>query len=121
MRVIKRNESEQDFCLDKIEKAIRKANNTVGKEDQMNDEAVQKVIATVQKKLTGFNSVKVEDIQDFVEQALVRHNKYAVAKSYILYRDSQKKNKKFTENEEKIIALIDGTSSLRGDNANKTY
>ena len=119
MRVIKRNESEQDFCLDKIEKAIRKANDTVGKEDQMNDEAVQKVIATVQKKLTGFNSVKVEDIQDFVEQALVRHNKYAVAKSYILYRDSKKKNKKFTENEEKIIALIDGTSSLRGDNANK--
>lgn len=119
MRVIKRNESEQDFCLDKIEKAIRKANDTVGKEDQMNDEAVQKVISTVQKKLTGFNSVKVEDIQDFVEQALVRHNKYAVAKSYILYRDSKKKNKKFTENEEKIIALIDGTSSLRGDNANK--
>ena len=119
MRVIKRNESEQDFCLDKIEKAIRKANDTVGKEDQMNDEAVQKVITTVQKKLMGFNSVKVEDIQDFVEQALVRHNKYAVAKSYILYRDSKKKNKKFTENEEKIIALIDGTSSLRGDNANK--
>ena len=59
MRVIKRNESEQDFCLDKIEKAIRKANDTVGNEDQMNDEAVQKVIATVQKKSTGFNAVKV--------------------------------------------------------------
>ena len=119
MRVIKRNESEQDFCLDKIEKAIRKANSTVAENEKMNDEAVQKVIATVQKKLTGFNSVKVEDIQDFVEQALVRHNKYAVAKSYIIYRDSKKQNKKFTENEEKIISLIDGTSSLRGDNANK--
>ena len=119
MRVIKRNESEQDFCLDKIEKAIRKANSTVAENEKMNDEAVQKVIATVQKKLAGFNSVKVEDIQDFVEQALVRHNKYAVAKSYIIYRDSKKQNKKFTENEEKIISLIDGTSSLRGDNANK--
>jgi ribonucleoside-triphosphate reductase len=119
MRVIKRNESEQDFCLDKIEKAIRKANSTVSSEEQMNDEAIQKVINTVLKKLTGFNSVKVEDIQDFVEQALVRHNKYTVAKSYILYRDKKKKDKKFTENEEKILALIDGTSSLRGDNANK--
>jgi len=119
MRVIKRNESEQDFCLDKIEKAIRKANSTVSSEEQMNDEAIQKVINTVLKKLTGFNSVKVEDIQDFVEQALVRHNKYTVAKAYILYRDKKKKDKKFTENEEKIMALIDGTSSLRGDNANK--
>ena len=119
MRVIKRNESEQDFCIDKIEKAIMKANSTVGDEDKMNDDAIQKVLLTVQKKLTGFNSVKVEDIQDFVEQALVRHNKYAVAKSYILYRDNKKRNKKYTENEEKILSLIDGTSSLRGDNANK--
>jgi len=119
MRVIKRNESEQDFCLDKIEKAIMKANSTVGNDDKMNDDAIQKVLLTVQKKLIGFNSVKVEDIQDFVEQALVRHNKYAVAKSYILYRDNKKRNKKYTENEEKILSLIDGTSSLRGDNANK--
>lgn len=119
MRVIKRNESEQDFCLDKIEKAIMKANSTVGNDDKMNDDAIQKVLSTVQKKLTGFNSVKVEDIQDFVEQALVRHNKYAVAKSYILYRDNKKRNKKYTENEEKILSLINGTSSLRGDNANK--
>ena len=119
MRVIKRNESEQDFCIDKIEKAIMKANSTVGDEDKMNDDAIQKVLLTVQKKLTGFNSVKVEDIQDFVEQALVRHNKYAVAKSYILYRDNKKRSKKYTETEEKILSLIDGTSSLRGDNANK--
>ena len=119
MRVIKRNESEQDFCLDKIEKAIRKANSTVSPDEQMNDEAIQKVINTVLKKLTGFNSVKVEDIQDFVEQALVRHNKYSVAKSYILYRDKKRQSKKFTENEEKVLSLIEGTSSLRGDNANK--
>ena len=51
MRVIKRNESEQDFCLDKIEKAIRKANSTVSSEEQMNDEAIQKVINTVLKKI----------------------------------------------------------------------
>ena len=119
MRVIKRNESEQDFCLDKIVQAISKANRSVPAEDQMNEEAIQKVVATVEKKLTGFNTVSVEDIQDFVEQALVRHNKYTVAKAYILYRDKKKQEKKFTENEEKIMALINGSSSLRGDNANK--
>ena len=86
MKVIKRNDSEQDFCLEKIVKAVKKANNSVPKEDQMNEEAVQKVINTVQKSLEGFNSVKVEDIQDLVEKALVRHNKYVISKAYIIYR-----------------------------------
>ena len=119
MKVIKRNDSEQDFCLDKIVKAVKKANNSVPKEDQMNEEAIQKVINTVQRSLEGFNSVKVEDIQDLVERALVRHNKYVVSKSYIIYRQKKKEQKKFTENEEKVLSLVSGNSDLRGDNANK--
>ena len=119
MKVIKRNDSEQDFCLEKIVKAVKKANNSVPKEDQMNEEAVQKVINTVQKSLEGFNSVKVEDIQDLVEKALVRHNKYVISKAYIIYRQKKKEQKKFTENEEKVLSLVSGNSDLRGDNANK--
>ena len=119
MKVIKRNDSEQDFCLDKIVKAVKKANNSVPKEDQMNEEAIQKVINTVQRSLEGFNSVKVEDIQDLVEKALVRHNKYVVSKAYIIYRQKKKEQKKFTENEEKVLSLVSGNSDLRGDNANK--
>ena len=86
MKVIKRNDSEQDFCLDKIVKAVKKANNSVPKEDQMNEEAIQKVINTVQRSLEGFNSVKVEDIQDLVENELNKHDA-AVARHYISYRD----------------------------------
>ena len=119
MKVIKRNDSEQDFCLDKIVNAVKKANNSVPKEDQMNEEAIQKVINTVQRSLEGFNSVKVEDIQDLVEKALVRHNKYVVSKAYIIYRQKKKEQKKFTENEEKVLSLVSGNSDLRGDNANK--
>ena len=108
MKVIKRNDSEQVFCLDKIVKAVKKANNSVPKEDQMNEEAIQKVINTVQRSLEGFNSVKVEDIQDLVEKALVRHNKYIVIKAYIIYRQKKKEQKKFTENEEKVLSLVSG-------------
>lgn len=118
-KVIKRNDVEQDFCLDKIVKAIKAANDSVEKENQMDDASIQKVVNTVMKKLDGFTSINVEDIQDMVEQALVRHNKYAVSKAYILFRQKKKENKKFNEIEEKALSLINGTSDLRGDNANK--
>lgn len=119
MKVIKRNDSEQDFCLDKIESAIKKANMSVPENERMDDVAMQKVITTVQKKLDGFNSINVEDIQDFVEQSLIRHNKALIAKNYILYRNDKKNKKKFTPTEEKALSLLNGTSELRGDNANK--
>ena len=119
MKVIKRDDVEQDFCLDKIITAVNKANSSVPKEDQMTEEQIAKVINTVQKKLEGFTSIKVEDIQDFVEAALVRHNKYVIAKEYILYRDNKKNKKKYSTEEAKFKAVTAGTSELRGDNANK--
>ena len=120
MKVYKRNGEEQDFCLDKIVQAVKKANNAVEESERMSEEQVQKVIATVQKTLEAFNTVKVEDIQDLVEKALVKHNRYAVGKAYILYRDNKKKQKKFTDTEEKVLTILNGTSDeLRGDNANK--
>ena len=121
MKVLKRNGSEADFAIDKIKAAIKKANNSVAENNRMDEGAVEKVIATVQTMLKPYNTVSVEDIQDIVEKALMRHNKYVVAKSYILYREE---HKKIRENKnpilEQAITLMKGTNdSLRGDNANK--
>ena len=50
----------------------------------------------------------------------MKHNCYDVAKSYVLYRDTHKKNKKFSPDEEKIIAVCNATNEdVSGDNANK--
>lgn len=118
-KVIKRRGSEEDFSLNKIIKAITLANKSVPENQQMNEEQVQKVLNTVLKKMEGYTSISTEDINDFVEAALVRHNKYQISKNYILYRENKKNNKKFTQEEEIILSLIDGDSELRGDNANK--
>lgn len=119
MKVIKRKGNEEDFCLDKIINAINLANNSVEESLRMNEEQIQKVVNTVLKKLEGFNTINVEDINDFVESALVRHNRYQVSKNYILYREKKNNNKKFTVDEERILKLIEGDTELRGDNANK--
>ena len=120
MKIFKRNGVEQDFCLDKIKNAVAKANKSVEEEHRMNDEQMEKVVSTVQKKLEKFDSAKVEDIQDLVEAALVKHNKYEVAKAYIIFRQNKKDKKKYNEIEEKCLTILSGDSAeARGDNANK--
>lgn len=120
MKVIKSDDSIQEFNLQKIVNAVKKANKAVDEKDQMNDEQIDKVVKTVMKKLESYTtSVSVNDIHDFVEQSLVRHNKWLISREYIKYREEKKKNKKFTPTESKFLALLNGTSELRGDNANK--
>lgn len=119
MKVVKINDEVQDFSIDKIIRALRLANKSVDAKDQMDEVSIQKVLNTIKKYLDGFNSINVDDIQNLVEKALVRHNKYAVSKAYMLYREQKRQNKKYSVMEEKALSLIDGTSDLRGDNANK--
>ena len=96
MKVYKRNGAEQDFCLDKIINAIKKANNAVSDDGKLTDEQFDKVVATVEKFLEPFDTVKVEDIQDLVEKALMKHNRYEIAKAYILFRDKKQNQKLLT-------------------------
>lgn len=120
MKVYKRNGAEQDFCLDKIINAIKKANNAVSDDGKLTDEQFDKVVATVEKFLEPFDTVKVEDIQDLVEKALMKHNRYEIAKAYILFRDKKQNQKLYDDVDEQVLAITKGESAeLRGDNANK--
>lgn len=84
------------------------------------DGSLNKAIEQSQKLLKPFDTVTVEDISDIVEKALMKVNAFEVAKEFITYRENKKKNKKFTDTEEKVLSVIDGTNEeLRGDNANK--
>lgn len=120
MEVIKVSGKTQEFKVEKIERAINLANNSVEPENRMDDATIKKVVNNVLKMLEGFTSVSVDDIHDMVERSLMKYpSHYQVAKEYITYRDRKKKDKKFNEIEEQVLAVIDGTSTLRGDNANK--
>lgn len=120
MEVIKVSGKTQEFKVEKIERAINLANNSVEPENRMDDATIKKVVNNVLKMLEGFTSVSVDDIHDMVERSLMKYTShYQVAKAYITYRADKKKDKKFNEIEEQVLAVIDGTSTLRGDNANK--
>ena len=83
MKVIKRNGNEVDFCIDKIINAIKKANKATIDNGliPLTEDKESKVISTVQKRLEVFDKISVEDIQDMVEDSLIKHNCYDVAKS----------------------------------------
>lgn len=119
LKVIKKNGKEQKFDVEKIKKALSKANKATSEDSRLTEEQFEKVMNTISKRLDGFEVVSTETIDDFVEMALTRHNRYAVLKSYEEERARKNANKVYTPNEEKVLSIIDGDTELRGDNANK--
>ena len=73
MNVIKRNGSEVVFDLNKIKVALSKANASIDENDQIDDETINQIcnkILTKCKKYT--RAISVEEIQNMVEDALIR-------------------------------------------------
>ncbi len=81
--IVKRDGSEEVFDADKIRKAITKAYNAGGVNNQ------QMEIDKIVRRVTGLidvDKITVEEIQDIVERELMLVNPY-IAKKYIIYRE----------------------------------
>ena len=90
--IYKRDQTKQPFKLDKIASAILQAMISVGKDDE--EEAVRLAASVHAELLNRKNKLKnylpnIEEIQDIVEQTLMKNEHFDVAKSYILYREKQ--------------------------------
>ena len=93
-KVKKRSGKTVDFDLGRIKTAIQKAFEA--EETEYNDDILDflalKVTADFQEKIKN-NSIKVEDIQDSVENVLSKAGYTDVAKAYILYRKLHEKQR----------------------------
>lgn len=78
--ITKRDGSKDQFSLDKIMNAILKAFDSVEQPTDLG--AISKILS----RLDIHNDITVEDIQNQVEEALMREGYYKVAKSFMLYR-----------------------------------
>ena len=96
--ITKRDGSHDRFSLDKIMNAIIKAFQSVGEDVDLN--AVSKILS----HLSISESITVEDIQNQVEEALMREGYYKVAKSFMLYRQRHNEDR---ETLEKLKFLTD--------------
>ena len=119
--IIKRDGREVDFNLDKIVTAISKANASVVEADRMTKEQINKVAVCVKERVFAVTAAySVEDIQEFVETEIIKEGADAVAKSYIIYRQQRKDERKRAGLEGQILSLVDAANEeQKQENANK--
>ncbi|MDR0941009.1 MAG: anaerobic ribonucleoside-triphosphate reductase [Bacteroidales bacterium] len=98
LHIIKRNGERELFSLQKIKNAIAKAFLSVG------CFAGDEVLTNILCRLNVSNNTTVEDVQNQVEIALMAERYYAVAKSYMLYRQRHSEDRSVRD---KLNFLID--------------
>ena len=118
MKVIKRDGHMVDYCPEKIEAAIEKANLEVEEEEQVSSVQIKNIIKYIEK--LGKKRILVEDIQDIIEMKLMAIGKYELAKKYITYRYTRELVRRSNTTDLAIKELIDGESEYwNTENSNK--
>lgn len=118
MKVIKRDGHMVDWCPEKIEIAINKANNEVEEEEQASPTQIKNIIKYIEK--LDKKRILVEDIQDIIERKLMSVGKYELAKKYITYRYTRELVRRSNTTDLAIKELIDGESEYwNTENSNK--
>ena len=121
MKIIKRSGTEVTFDIDKIVNAIRAANLEVEEGSRLTDRqviyAAQNVAEACEK---AGHTVSVEEIQDLVEDEIMRLDCYEVARHYIIYRYVQSLKRQKNTTDDKILSLIEcNNEEVKQENSNK--
>ena len=121
MKIIKRNGSEATFDLVKIIAAVTKANNVVAEDARMTPMQIRRIAESVENSCLSMNrALSVEEIQDLVEDQIMAHGAFEVAKNYITYRYTRTLVRKSNTTDEKILSLIESNNEeVKQENSNK--
>ena len=121
MNVIKRNGSEVTFDKAKIENAIIKANNSVEEAVRLTPIQIKRITDSVILSCEDLGrSPAVEEIQDMVEEHIMQHGAYEVAKAYITYRYTRSLVRQSNTTDDKILSLIElNNEEAKQENSNK--
>ena len=118
--VIKRSGLTVDYDRSKIYNAIAGAAKEIP--DSMTDEEKESITNQVENTIANLSSITVEEIQDVVEQVLMKQGFFDVAKHYIMYRQRHAERREAQKNlmkSYKDIIFADAIDSdMKRDNAN---
>ena len=121
MNIIKRNGSEAVFETAKILAAVGKANASVQKKDRIPDVLAERVAERVTAQCAGLGRApSVEEVQDYVEEALQAVGAYELSRHYIRYRHQRELARKANTTDANVLALIDcNNEEVKQENSNK--
>ena len=120
MKIIKRNGSEEVFDINKIIKAVKKA-DTNSEERSLSDGQIEDIAEYVEFKCNKLNrAVSVEEIQDMVENQIMATGAFVLAKSYVRYRYKRSLVRKANTTDNRILSLIEyNNEDVKQENSNK--
>lgn len=121
MKIIKRNGSEIDFDISKIQIAISKANAEVIEQNRLTEQEIIDISENIKTTCENLGYIpNVEEIQDFVEKCIMKHQKYDVAKRYMIYRYTRSLVRESSPIDDKILSLIEyKNEEVKQENSNK--
>lgn len=121
MKIIKRSGSEVVFDIDKIIGAIRKANESVLDYEKLSEQTIIEIAENVENACENMKrSPSVEEIQDMVENQLMNHRAFNVARNYITYRYKRALVRKSNSTDEQILSLLEcNNEEVKQENSNK--
>lgn len=121
MNIIKRSGMEVCFDASKIEAAVRRANLSVQEGDQLDDQQVKTIVERVERHCKRLKrSANVEEIQDMVQEEIMRQKAYKVATNYITYRYKRELVRKSNSTDKQILSLLEcSNEEVMQENSNK--
>ena len=120
-RVIKRDGREVEFDKAKIIKAISQANQEIIKSKQIGPRKINQLATIVEEKCSEYKrAIKVEDINDLIEDELIFRNYNDLVRAFIRYRYNKELVRKSNTTDDSILSLINlSNEELKQENANK--
>ncbi|MBQ9004194.1 MAG: anaerobic ribonucleoside-triphosphate reductase [Eggerthellaceae bacterium] len=120
MKIIKRNGSEVPFDINKISAAIAAANAEVPEDVRLTERQIMYASANVADMCEAAgHTVSVEEIQDLVEDEIMRLDRFDVARKYIIYRYVQGLKRHKNTTDDQILSLIEANNEeVKQENSN---
>lgn len=91
MKVIKRDNSYQEYNINKIRNVL----NLAFENSNTTCSNLEKIVTFIDQEIKGNENINIEDIQDIVEKTLMIYNYFATAKHYIEYRNKRNQERKY--------------------------
>ena len=121
MNIIKRNGTEVVFDNSKIVAAVEKANTEVPEIERLTKEEIEDITNSVEEECSSMSrTLNVEEIQNLVEDEIMKREHFSVARKYITYRYKRALVRKANTTDDQILSLIEcANEEVKQENSNK--
>ena len=121
MKIIKRTGQEAIFDEVKITNAIIGANKEVVETERLSEEEIDNITNDIKYKCQKMKrALSVEEIQNLVEDELMKLNAFSVARKYITYRFQRALARQSNTTDDQILSLIEcANEEVKQENSNK--